>query len=128
MRRRFVILAHSGHGPLHYDLMLESGAALATWQLAVPPGEWREGAPLRARKLPDHRREYLDYEGPVSKDRGSVKRVDAGTFEIGRAEEELWEVTLDGTATRCKLELRRIGPGADAWELLRLNEPGPAKG
>jgi hypothetical protein len=124
MKSAFVILAHSGHGALHYDLMLEEGAALATWQLAAAPEEWLAGTALAARKLPDHRREYLTHEGPVSKGRGRVERIDSGTFEIARAGEGLWDVRLSGAAVRGRFELRRVGPEADAWELRRLSEAG----
>ena len=32
-------------------------------------------------RLPDHRKHYLDYEGEVSGDRGTVSRIDSGTYE-----------------------------------------------
>jgi len=32
-------------------------------------------------RLADHRLEYLDYQGPVSGNRGHVSRVDAGEFQ-----------------------------------------------
>ena len=73
---RFVILEHD-HPELHWDLMLDIGAALRTWRLAAPPTD--RGA-IAATALGDHRRVYLDYEGPVSGGRGSVLRWDAGTF------------------------------------------------
>jgi hypothetical protein len=74
---RFVVLEHD-HPVLHWDLMLEAGAVLQTWRLAAPP-EVTAG-PIEATPLGDHRRMYLDYEGPVSGNRGAVKRWDAGTF------------------------------------------------
>jgi hypothetical protein len=75
--RRFVILEHD-HPHLHWDLMLESGNALRTWRLAEPPSP---RAPVRAEAIGDHRLMYLDYEGPLTGNRGSVRRWDAGTFE-----------------------------------------------
>ena len=77
---RFVVLEHN-HPALHWDFMLEAGDVLRTWRLLAPPGPGRS---CPAELLPDHRTIYLDYEGPVSGNRGSVKRWDAGTFE--------WEV------------------------------------
>ena len=74
---RFVILEHD-HPVLHWDLMLEAGDVLQTWRLAMPPCL---GVPIEATALGDHRRAYLDYEGPVSGNRGNVKRWDAGKFE-----------------------------------------------
>ena len=34
-------------------------------------------------RLADHRLDYLEYEGPVSGDRGSVRRVDGGQYRSG---------------------------------------------
>ena len=76
---RFVVLEHD-HPDVHWDLMLESEETLATWSLppmALPIGEFQ----CPAKRLPDHRKRYLDYEGPVSDGRGTVRRIDAGTFE-----------------------------------------------
>jgi DNA polymerase Ligase (LigD) len=73
---RFVILEHD-HPDLHWDLMLEAGDILQTWRLAQAP----DGSqPIDATALGDHRVVYLDYEGPVSGNRGTVKRWDAGSF------------------------------------------------
>src|SRR5579871_6790018 len=74
---RFVLLEHD-HPFLHWDLMLEAGGALRTWRLTVPP---RPGGEMGAEAIGDHRLAYLDYEGPVSGNRGQVKRWDGGTFE-----------------------------------------------
>jgi len=74
---RFVILEHD-RPDLHWDLMLESGDVLATWALPPQPfGEFR----CSAKCLPDHRKCFLDYEGEVSGNRGSVRRIDAGNFQ-----------------------------------------------
>ena len=77
---RFVVLRHEGVPEPHFDLMFETapGSLLATWRAA----EWplRNGTPLE--RLPDHRRAYLDYEGPVSQNRGHVKRVAAGNHSL----------------------------------------------
>ncbi|HEV2971076.1 MAG TPA: DNA polymerase ligase N-terminal domain-containing protein [Pirellulales bacterium] len=64
---------------VHWDLMLESGAALRTWALAAEPAS---DILIAAEQLPDHRLAYLDYEGPISGDRGTVIRWDAGHFEL----------------------------------------------
>ena len=75
---RFVILEHD-HPVLHWDLMLEAGDVLRTWRLAEPPTG--QTFAIAAESLPDHRLAYLEYEGPVSGNRGSVKRWDHGVFE-----------------------------------------------
>jgi hypothetical protein len=74
---RFVILAHD-HPEPHWDLFLEDGSALRSWRLGqLPEAE----ANVSAEPTPNHRLDYLDYEGPVSDARGSVKRVESGEFE-----------------------------------------------
>jgi hypothetical protein len=73
---RYVILEHD-HPVLHWDLMLEAGEVLQTWRLAAPPAP---GVAIEAIALGDHRLAYLDYEGPVSGNRGFVKRWDIGKF------------------------------------------------
>ena len=80
---RFVILRHelppeSGR-PSHWDLMLERDGTLRTWALETLP---QPGRDVPADALPDHRIAYLDYEGPVSNNRGAVTRWDAGTYQV----------------------------------------------
>lgn len=77
--RRFVVLRHEKQDDVHWDLMLETDDILATWAISPPPR--LDAFRCAAVRLPDHRRHYLDYEGPISDDRGSVRRIDAGTFE-----------------------------------------------
>jgi hypothetical protein len=95
---RYVVLEHD-HPFLHWDLMLEAGDVLRTWRLAAPP---RPGQVIAATALGNHRRLYLDYEGPVSGDRGRVVRWDAGSFtwltnESDRLAVELQDGRLRGT-------------------------------
>jgi hypothetical protein len=91
---RFVVLEHD-HPTLHWDLMIEHGAALKTWRLAVPPE--KKGEPIEALPLGDHRLTYLDYEGPVSGDRGNVKKWDEGSYsDLGVREGQALHVLLEG--------------------------------
>lgn len=64
-------------GDLHYDLMIEAGEVLVTFQLDEAPRA--EG--VAGRRSFDHRRRYLDYEGPISGERGEVRIWDRGTVE-----------------------------------------------
>ena len=79
MAYRFVILNHQmppgGERPSHWDLMLERTGTCGRGALDDEPVV---GRPLRAQPLPDHRLEYLDYEGPISGQRGSVTRWESG--------------------------------------------------
>jgi hypothetical protein len=76
---RFVILEHD-HPVLHWDLMLEADGILRTWRLAQSP--LPSSGVIEATPLSDHRLMYLDYEGPVGGDRGTVKRWDVGDYEM----------------------------------------------
>jgi len=59
--------------------MLETDSALTTW--SIPPQF--PGLPFAcpATRLSDHRKHYLDYEGEITGNRGTVARIDAGTYE-----------------------------------------------
>ena len=93
---RFVILEHD-HPRLHWDLMLEHEGALRTWRLASAPT--RPGDVIDAEALGDHRLAYLDYEGAVSGERGTVTRWDGGDYE-GAPVAGGMELTLRGERVR----------------------------
>jgi hypothetical protein len=107
---RFVILEHD-HPELHWDLMLEAGAVLWTWRLSSPP---RIDQQIYALRTFDHRPLYLDYEGPISGDRGSVVRREKGTFSWDIQTDERLQVRLMGELLRGVLRLWRVQ--ADKWE------------
>jgi hypothetical protein len=94
---RYVVLHHTGIEQPHYDLMLElsAGSELSTWRLPHWPPQ--PGDQFTA--LPKHRREYLEYEGPVSRNRGHVNRVAAGIYRVTReSPTDLAIVCDDGTS------------------------------
>lgn len=120
MPRPFVIQVHSGHGPLHCDLMLarDADGRLETWQLACSPAVLEAGGIVRADRLPDHRRTYLTYEGPVSRGRGEVRIFDRGVWrELVRRESTI-RLRLDGEKLRGEFQLLR---DENAWTFA----PGP---
>ena len=114
--RRFVLLRHAGHGPTHFDFMIENGAALATWQFDSAPPLLAASDTLACRRLTDHRAAYLDFEGPVNGNRGNVSRVDTGTCEVITASEDTWVLTLHGIQLCDRFTLTRH---ADTWNLTR---------
>ena len=79
---RFVILHHKlppeSSRMSHWDLMLECGDHLATWELPEP---LRVGIRLDIVPLANHRLEYLDYEGPLTEQRGTVSRYEWGSYK-----------------------------------------------
>src|SRR5689334_12847576 len=106
MMPRFVILLHEtppGYPRgAHLDLMLEQAETLRTWALAKPP---LPGEIVSAERLPDHRLDYLDYEGAVSRDRGVVSRVDSGRYEVLQETASALAVRLEGQKIRGTLTL-----------------------
>ena len=108
---RFVVLIHD-HPVLHWDLMLEKEAALRTWRLARAPNE--SGA-IAAEAIADHRLAYLEYEGPVSGDRGTVVAFDRGEFLLLVEAGDAIEVKLRGVRLRGHARLKRL-PETDRWE------------
>lgn len=87
--------------------MLESDCALRTWALREMPQMSSPGKAIAAEKLPNHRLAYLEYEGPVSGERGTVGRVDTGTFETIVESQGRLEIRIDGGKLRGKLTIHR---------------------
>ncbi len=79
--RRFTILHHTDYGREHWDLLLESDRSLLTWKLWLDPAS-AEPWPRDAVRMADHRMAYLDYEGPVSGNRGRVWATDRGKLTM----------------------------------------------
>lgn len=107
--------------------MLEEGDVLKTWSLAKLPQAWSDvgvskslpaiaaSNVVEAERLADHRLAYLDDEGPVSGDRGSVRRLDAGT--IVRRQEPL-SFSLEGRIIRGEIQLERRSNDDSGWQLV----------
>lgn len=122
MWRAFIIHAHSGQAVLHYDLMLLQGNVLTTWRLQQSPVEMIIGQSIPARKLPDHRKAYLTYQGPVSGNRGEVAMVEEGSYELLTKSPRRWELRLSGRRIIGRYELLRPEQDSDTWTLRRLPE------
>jgi hypothetical protein len=94
---RYIVLHHTGFAEDHYDLMfeLEPGSELTTWRLP----HWPPEAGDRFTSLAKHRRDYLEYEGPISGDRGSVKRVASGHHQILESSPQHCLICLENNTT-----------------------------
>jgi hypothetical protein len=131
---RFVLLLHEcpddRQRPTHCDLMLETretGESLETWSLRQLPRDWQslEGTSthpiiaasntVEAQRLADHRLAYLDYEGPVSGDRGSVRRLDSGTC-VRRQKPQCY--SLVGQVIRGEIMLQQLSDDDARWQLV----------
>ena len=113
---RYVILHHQcppdDERASHWDLMLESDDVLHTWALQSAPANEMT---IEAERLPDHRPMYLDYEGPISGDRGSVTRWDVGTYELVEETEDRLVVELRGEKLRGRATLDRTSQDDQRW-------------
>jgi hypothetical protein len=109
---RYVVLRHSGVSEPHFDLMFQTlpGSALATWRSDVWPIDTR----VALTRLRDHRRFYLDYEGDLSDQRGTVIRVAEGNFQLEIGENSVWTIRIVSGATPQVLVLRQIND--QHWE------------
>jgi hypothetical protein len=112
---RFVVQSHSASDGEHYDLMLEDGPALATWRIDRLPGDLAAGESIDAIELPPHRLAYLDYEGPISGGRGSVKIADAGEYVTLQRGPDEWHFELKGRQTAGSFIVRRRA--GTTWQL-----------
>lgn len=106
---RFVILEHDWP-TRHWDLLLEDGDVLLAWRLRAEP---EPGARVPAERNADHRKLYLDYEGPISGERGRVTRWDWGEFEWVKQMIEEVEIILRGERICGGVCLRHE---KDGWE------------
>jgi hypothetical protein len=125
---RFVILRHDP-GPLsdrslHWDFMLETDAGLLTWALESEP-TWN--ASVVARQLPIHRRDYLDYAGPIAGGRGSVTRWDGGEFEWQRQSEHELAISVRGAVVQGEVQLTRSASDPQRWAVLFPPESKPSE-
>ncbi len=79
-RRRYVVLHHTGIPHPHYDLLFELNADSPL--ASVRCSDWPPTPTTKFERIPDHRRIYLEYEGEISANRGTVKRIATGMCEI----------------------------------------------
>jgi hypothetical protein len=135
---RFVLLYHDCppdyERPSHWDLMLEAGETLRTWALERLPSCWRElqsqtaakfpdCAPVAAadsipaRMLGDHRREYLEFEGKLSAERGEVIRIVAGTFATEHESDRELVIIPSAAGIRGHFSLIHSDSITDQWTL-----------
>ena len=115
--REFVVQRHDvAPGDVHFDLMIEAGERLATVQLAEPPGG--EATPGR-RSFP-HRRAYLEYEGTISGDRGTVAIWDRGQVVDLEGAPDAPRYCGEFTGEHLHGRFELVGTGDDGVELRRV--------
>ena len=109
---RYVVLRHAETQGAHFDLMFETtpGSMLATWRSDVWPLEFRTAL----KRLRDHRRLYLEHEGDIGNQRGTVTRIADGGCEVGIGEGAIWRIRLISGAPPQSLVFRQIA--GEQWE------------
>lgn len=81
----------------HYDLMVEEGDTLLTWNINEDDfDDFLSGLPVTGERINDHRKFYLDYSGPISCGRGTVSSCDSGFYEIKIKNENIFQLILQG--------------------------------
>jgi len=112
-----VLLQHHTLTGSHYDWLIgdpgDPAGRLWTARLAVPPTHWPALRTWPLTPIGAHRRCYLTYQGPLSADRGRVRRIDAGQVvpHLWTPRRIVLQVTL--RRFRGRIELRQIS--AQAW-------------
>lgn len=98
----------------HFDWMFETEAGLLTWATERMPAIDRETL-IDALSLPLHRHAYLDYEGPISRDRGTVSRVESGVYVARAKLPDRLEVDFLGHRSGCGTFYRTCDGDSSSW-------------
>lgn len=108
---RFAVLRHEGHGEAHFDLLFEitPGSDLATWRSP----DWPILQPTELLKLKPHRRAYLQFEGQIPGDRGSVHRIAEGTYRRSESENQ-WHIQFIDPPNLPPIRLRPLN--SEIWQ------------
>jgi hypothetical protein len=134
-----VLLLHEvPDGTAHVDWMIapeERGESrLITFRLERSLDALSPGESLPAVRLADHRRRYLDYEGPISGSRGSVRRLAQGRVTACRSAAHALEMDVEwarGAEQRLRL-VRHESAGAatsaesERWSVILLASGRPS--
>jgi len=136
---RFVLLYHdcppNYERASHWDFMLEFGDVLRSWALERLPRSWQTvyartvaicsicpelavHSNVDALQLGDHRRDYLQIEGPLSGDRGAVVRLAAGTYRTESQSSDSWRIVLASTELSGRVWLSRTAEDDERWILI----------
>lgn len=82
-----IILKHdTPDGCHHFDWMFAQNeppvSDLITYRLDILPKSACVGSQLNIKRLADHRTKYLQYEGPISNNRGNVSKIAVGWYNL----------------------------------------------
>ena len=100
----------------HLDFMLQANDELLTWRWDIIP---QDNQVFVAARLANHRVEYLTLEGQLSGNRGTVTRIDQGTFEPA-IEGSQQQFSIFIQTTKFQGELVAEALSEDRWEFRLL--------
>ena len=121
------LLLHTTRHGQHHDWLLgdpdrrgDPAARLWTARVDPPSGDWAGLQQFTLTRLPPHRSIYLRYQGPISGNRGEVRRVDAGyaLVLLWRAERIILAVRMSHFTGRIAL----VPLAGDQWEARVLDQ------
>ncbi len=83
-----VVLEHTTDHGRHFDWLLatpdDPAGPLWTARMAIPVTSWHAAGTWLLEALPAHRRAFLQYQGPLTQHRGTVRRCEQGHHEVQR--------------------------------------------
>lgn len=96
-------------GRVHWDFLIEvpGHVLLPTWRLLQNP--LTSSGEIAAEPIADHPPHFLEYEGPLRNDRGSVRRLDRGEAIVEQFDAQRLVAKLAGDHLRGRIALA-VGP------------------
>lgn len=110
------VIQHHITANSHFDFMIDNGESLDTWQIHesdILP--LMSGEPVITKLIQPHRRDYLEYEGPVSRGRGRVEIYDTGKYNVIFREKDLILLNLRGNKLSGKIEIKKTS--GSSWKI-----------
>lgn len=122
--RRSVVLVHvpgtanREHGD-HFDWLIEMepDGPLFAFRTNIRPDvvSGCHGLSFAAQRLPDHRRKYLEYEGPIAGNRGVVTRCAEGQVLLGEMGDGVCVFTISFVRAALRYEGKRDESSDGLW-------------
>ncbi len=123
--RPTVLLLHElAGGSSHVDWLIAQDSRgsrpLVSFRAGARIDALEPGGSIEAERLADHRPVYLEYEGPISGGRGSVRRLERGRVTALEERPAEWRLEVHWE-TRGPQRLRlRTARGAERWVIEAL--------
>lgn len=117
-------------GSSHIDWLIAQNDAneqgeLITFRLNCRLDKVKNGQSILAERIADHRWAYLEYQGPISGNRGVVSRVAKGVITSQKHDESIWRIEIcwendSKSKLRQKLQIRKVQTSLEgsAFELI----------